>query len=46
MSLTAKDVEQIMMLLDASSFDRLALEVDGLKLEIERGGQQRTAARA
>jgi acetyl-CoA carboxylase biotin carboxyl carrier protein len=38
MSLTAKDVEQIMMLLEASSFDRLALEVDGLKLEIERGG--------
>lgn len=38
MSLTAKDVEEIMKLLEASSFDRLALEVDGLKLELERGG--------
>ena len=38
MSLTAKDVEEIMKLLEASSFDRLALEVDGMKLELERGG--------
>ncbi len=38
MTLTAKDVEEIMKLLEASSFDRLALEVDGLKLELERGG--------
>ena len=38
MSLTAKDVEEIMKLLEASSFDRLALEVDGLRLELERGG--------
>jgi acetyl-CoA carboxylase biotin carboxyl carrier protein len=38
MSLTAKDVEEIMKLLEGSSFDRLALEVDGLKLELERGG--------
>jgi acetyl-CoA carboxylase biotin carboxyl carrier protein len=37
MSLTARDVEEIMKLLEASSFDRLALEVDGLKLELERG---------
>jgi len=38
MSLTAKDVEEIMKLLEGSTFDRLALEVDGLKLELERGG--------
>jgi len=38
MSLTAKDVEEIMKLLEGSSFDRLALEVDGLKIELERGG--------
>ena len=38
MSLTAKDVEEIMKLLEASSFDRLSLELDGVKLELERGG--------
>jgi len=38
MSLTARDVEEIMKLLEASTFDRLALEVDGMKLELERGG--------
>jgi acetyl-CoA carboxylase biotin carboxyl carrier protein len=37
MSLTARDVEEIMKLLEGSTFDRLALEVDGLKLELERG---------
>jgi len=37
MSLTAKDVEEIMKLLEASSFDRLSLELDGVKLELERG---------
>ncbi len=38
MSLTAKDVEEIMKLLESSSFDALALEVDGMKIELERGG--------
>jgi len=38
MSLTARDVEEIMKLLDTSTFDRLSLEVDGMKLELERGG--------
>lgn len=38
MSLTAKDVEEIMKLLEGSTFDRLSLEVDGMKLELERGG--------
>ncbi|MDB5690937.1 MAG: biotin carboxyl carrier protein, partial [Sphingomonas bacterium] len=37
MSLTAKDIEAIMRLLDASRFDRLKLEMDGLKLELARG---------
>jgi len=38
MSLTAKDVEEIMKLLDSSSFDRLSLEVEGMKIELERSG--------
>jgi acetyl-CoA carboxylase biotin carboxyl carrier protein len=38
MSLTAKDVEEIMKLLDSSSFDRLSLEVNGMKIELERSG--------
>jgi len=38
MSLTAKDVEEIMKLLEGSAFDRLSLEIDGMKLELERGG--------
>ena len=38
MSLNAKDVAEIMRLLEASSFDRLALEMDGVKLSLERGG--------
>ncbi|MBO9575614.1 MAG: acetyl-CoA carboxylase, biotin carboxyl carrier protein [Sphingobium sp.] len=38
MSLTAKDVEEIMKLLDASTFDRLSLEVDGMKIKLERSG--------
>ncbi|HWJ70951.1 MAG TPA: acetyl-CoA carboxylase biotin carboxyl carrier protein [Sphingobium sp.] len=44
MSLTARDVEEIMKLLEASTFDRLSLELDGVKLELERGGS--TAPRA
>jgi acetyl-CoA carboxylase biotin carboxyl carrier protein len=36
MSLTAKDVEAIMGLLEASRFDHLKLEMDGLKLELSR----------
>ncbi len=38
MSLTAKDVDEIIKLLEGSSFDRLSLEIDGMKLELERGG--------
>jgi acetyl-CoA carboxylase biotin carboxyl carrier protein len=38
MTLTRKDIEEIMGLLEASRFDRLSLEMDGVKLELERGG--------
>ncbi|WP_126173529.1 acetyl-CoA carboxylase biotin carboxyl carrier protein [Altericroceibacterium xinjiangense] len=37
MSLTHKDIEEVMALLEASRFDRLSLEMDGLKLELSRG---------
>lgn len=40
MSLTAKDVEEVMKLLEASRFDRLSLELDGLKLELARDGSR------
>jgi acetyl-CoA carboxylase biotin carboxyl carrier protein len=36
-SLTAKDVAEIMRLLEDSSFDELNLEIDGLKLSLRRG---------
>ena len=45
MSLTAKDVAEIMRLLDESSFDSLSLEIDGLKLSLERSAS-RTAAQS
>jgi acetyl-CoA carboxylase biotin carboxyl carrier protein len=44
MTLTRKDIEEIVGLLEASRFDRLALEMDGLKLELERGGTSSTRA--
>jgi acetyl-CoA carboxylase biotin carboxyl carrier protein len=36
MSLTAKDVAEIMRLLEDSTFDSLSLEVDGMKLKLQR----------
>jgi acetyl-CoA carboxylase biotin carboxyl carrier protein len=36
MSLTAKDIAEIMRLLEDSSFDSLSLEVDGMKLKLQR----------
>lgn len=36
MSLTAKDVAEIMGLLEDSTFDSLSLEVDGMKLNLQR----------
>ena len=38
MSLTRKDIDEIMGLLENSRFDRLYLEMDGLKLELARSG--------
>lgn len=37
MSLTAADVAEIMKILEGSSFDEVALEIDGLKLSMRRG---------
>lgn len=36
MSLTAKDVAEIMRLLEDSTFDTLSLELDGMKLQLRR----------
>ena len=38
MGLDAKDVEQIMSLLEQSSFNELSLEYEGMKLVLRRGG--------
>ena len=45
MTLTAKDVAEIMRLIDESSFDSLSLEIDGVKLSFERSSS-RTAAQS
>ncbi len=37
MSLTAKDVAEILRLLEESTFDELTLEMDGVKLTLQRG---------
>ena len=36
MTLTAKDVAEIMRLLESSSFDSLSLEINGVKLNLQR----------
>lgn len=41
MSLTRKDIQEIMQLLENSRFGRLSLEMEGLRLELERGGSSR-----
>jgi acetyl-CoA carboxylase biotin carboxyl carrier protein len=38
LSLTAKDVDAILKALDASRFDTLELELDGVKLQLRRSG--------
>ena len=38
MSLTKKDIELIQSLLEDSQFDRLSLELDGVKVELARNG--------
>jgi len=37
MTLTAKDVAEIMRLLEESNFDSLSLEINGIKLNLQRG---------
>ncbi|HEX4001526.1 MAG TPA: acetyl-CoA carboxylase biotin carboxyl carrier protein [Candidatus Acidoferrales bacterium] len=37
MTLTAKDVAEILRLLESSTFDSLSLEIDGVKLHLQRG---------
>jgi acetyl-CoA carboxylase biotin carboxyl carrier protein len=37
MTLTAKDVAEIMRLLESSSFDSLSLEINGVKVNLRRG---------
>lgn len=44
MSFTHADVQNIIQLLDASHFDELVLEMDGIKLELRRGGASTPAA--
>ena len=41
MTLTAKDVAEIMRLLEESSFDSLSLEINGIKLNLQRGSRAR-----
>jgi len=36
-TLTAKDVAEIMRLLDQSTFDSLSIEIDGVKINLQRG---------
>jgi len=43
-SLTAKDVAEIMRLLDESTFDSLSLEIDGMKLNLQRNSAKSARA--
>ena len=45
MTLTAKDVAEIMRLLEESSFESLSLEIDGVKLSLQRNSA-RTAGKS
>ena len=44
MTLTAKDVAEIMRILEESSFEELTLEIDGVKLNLQRGSALRQVA--
>lgn len=46
MTLTAKDVAEIMRLLEESNFDSLFLEVDGVKLTLQRSSARSNAQTA
>jgi len=43
LTLTAKDVAEILRILEESSFDELTLEMEGLKLSLQRGSGARPA---
>ena len=43
MTLTAKDVAEIMRILEESTFDELSLELDGFKLKLQRGSAMQQA---
>ena len=45
MTLTAKDVAEILRLLEESTFDDLTLEMDGVKLTLQRGAASATTER-
>jgi acetyl-CoA carboxylase biotin carboxyl carrier protein len=45
-TLTAKDVAEIMRLLEQSSFDSLSLEIDGVKLNLQRSSAVPPAGQA
>jgi acetyl-CoA carboxylase biotin carboxyl carrier protein len=44
LTLTAKDVAEIMRILEESSFDQLSLEMDGVKLNLQRRSAVQQAA--
>jgi acetyl-CoA carboxylase biotin carboxyl carrier protein len=44
LSLTSKDVAEILKALEGSSFDTLDLEMNGVKLQLRRGGAVATSA--
>jgi acetyl-CoA carboxylase biotin carboxyl carrier protein len=44
LSLTAKDVAEIMRLLEESSFESLSLEIDGVKLSLQRNSARAAQA--
>jgi acetyl-CoA carboxylase biotin carboxyl carrier protein len=46
MTLTARDVAEIMRLLEESNFDSLSLEINGIKLNLERGSAARVSPAA
>jgi acetyl-CoA carboxylase biotin carboxyl carrier protein len=43
MTLTAKDVAEIMRLLEESNFDSLSLEINGMRLNLQRGSAARVS---
>ena len=46
MTLTAKDVAEILRLLEESSFDSLSLEIDGVKLNLQRNSARSVQTKA